>query len=210
MIPDVVCSSGGEMNNSDPQTQVIAYLQELREDSSVYSVQWMTISPLLAGAVSPCALLARYLAHIRRFTFSVVRPLASDHGIEFRLLNSRTSIISFAMPVYLEEGETSSGVLRINGGVLVQPGECDRGELSFISEMCGEGVKVVIRLSDYCPLLLGARKPRRWRKVLYRLTQASIHKLVTVRFLSRLYRELAGAGGRVRVVRVKGTSGEDI
>lgn len=198
------------MDEGFAPTSEIACQQVLREDSSVYSVQWMTISVRHAASVPPASLLDRYLAHVRRFTLSLVRPMQSDSGLDFRLLDSRTSLISFAPPAYAESGTTRSVSLHINGGLLVQPGECNRGELAFITEQHEEGVTVTIRLSDYCPLLLGSSAPGRWRKLFYRLTQAFIHKVVTVRFLARLFHELEGPAGRVRVVRVKSSTGEDI
>ncbi|HEY6837743.1 MAG TPA: hypothetical protein VI389_03290 [Geobacteraceae bacterium] len=198
------------MAGDSTSTREITCQQVLREDASVYSAQWMTISPRHADAVSPPLLLERYLAHVRRFTLSLVRPVQSESGLAFRFLGSHVSLISFAPPEYAESGTLRSLDLHINGGVLVQPGECDRGKLSFMADRHEDGVTVTIRLSDYCPLLLGSATPGRWRKLLYRLTQAFIHKVVTVRFLARLFRELEGPTAPVRVVRVKSATGEDI
>jgi hypothetical protein len=184
--------------------------QVLREDSSVFSIQWMTLPARHAGAVVPERLLERYLAHVRCFTLSLVRPVRSAEGIDFRLIATRLNLLSFAPPLATDNGLSSSTTLRISGGYLVQPRECGRGELSFITEPCGEGIKVVVRLADYCPLLLGSRRPSRGRKLLYRLTQALLHKVVTVRFLIRLYQELEGHGKRVRVVKTRGIAGEEI
>jgi len=188
----------------------IACQQVLREDSSVFSVQWMTLPARHAGAIAPERLLQRYLAHVERFTLSLVRPVRGAEGIDFRLIATRLNLLSLAPPIAADDGLTSSTILLISGGYLVQPSECGRGELSFIIEPCGEGIKVVVRLADYCPLLLGSRRPSRGRKLLYRLTQALLHKIVTVRFLVRLYHELEGHGKRVRVVKARGIVGEEI
>jgi hypothetical protein len=71
-------------------------------------------------------------------------------------------------------------------------------------------VRIGLRLSDYCPLLLGSRTPSLLHKWFYRLTQAAIHKIVTVRFLVRLYRERAGKNACCRVVRVNVRDGEPL
>ncbi|HEX8961062.1 MAG TPA: hypothetical protein VF775_05775 [Geobacteraceae bacterium] len=197
------------MKTEQMHVEEIASQQVLRADSSVFSVQWMTLPPRHAPAITPDRLLERYLAHVRRFTLSLVRPVRSAEGIEFRLLATRLSLLSFGAPIAEGDGVTSSTTLRISGGYLVQPRECDRGELSFITDPGSEGIRITVRLADYCPLLLGSRRPSGWRKLLYRLTQALLHKHVTTRFLARLYHELEGRGRRVRVVKVSG-GGEDI
>ena len=79
-----------------------------------------------------------------------------------------------------------------------------------MAETTNGGVKVTLQLSDYFPRLLGSRTPSLPRKWLYRLTQALIHRIVTVRFLARLYRELEGEKVRFRTVKVYVQSGEDI
>ncbi|HEY6873617.1 MAG TPA: hypothetical protein VI298_12925 [Geobacteraceae bacterium] len=197
------------MAENPARIQEIACQQVLRGDSSVFSAQWLTLHPRHAGAVAPERLLERYLAHVRRVTCSLVRPARSAEGIDFRLLATRLNLLSFGTPGVAHEGMTSSVTLRISGGCLVQPRECGRGELSFIAEPHGEGIKVEVRIAGYCPLLLGSRRPSRGRKLLYRLTQALLHKVVTVGFLVRLYREREGRARRVRVVRVGG-DGENI
>ena len=188
----------------------IACHQVLREDSSVYSSQWTTVPLRHAGDVTPESVLDRYLVHVRRFTLSLVRPVRSTQGIDFRLLGTGVNLLTFAPPVAIENGPARSVTLRISGGWLVQPQECEKGELSFITERRGDGVTVVVRLADYCPLLLGSERPSRGRKLVYRLTQALLHRIVTIRFLVRLYNELEGSGKRVKVVRVRGGDGEDI
>lgn len=198
------------MHDRHPNPREIACQQVLREDSSVCSVQWLTIPAGHAPAVSPPLLLERYLAHVRRCTLSLVRPSRAPGGIEFRLLSTGVTLLSFGVPVVGGDGATRSITLRISGGLLVQPRECGRGELSFIAEPAGDLVQVVVRLADYCPLLLGSRQPSRLRKLVYRLTQSLLHRIVTVRFLLGLYRELEGAGAPVRLVKSQGIAGEEI
>jgi hypothetical protein len=178
--------------------QEIACQQVLVEDSSVFSVQWSTFPVQIAAGLTPRHLLDRYLAYLRRSTFSIIRPSESATGFELRLLGSRLSLISFLPP---EEGGQSL-TLRICGGLLVQPHQCDRGELRFTVEPTPGGVKASLQLSDYCPLILGSSAPSAVRRWLYRLTQAAIHRLVTIRFLMLLYRDLAGSSAPVRVVSV--------
>jgi len=148
----------------------------------------------------------RYLTYIRSCTCSLIRPCRTEGGVEFRLLNSRLSLISFLPPA----PDDASTVLRICGGLLVQPKQCHRGELRFEVIPTGSGTKVSLQLSEFCPLLLGSHSPSLFRHWLYRLTQAAIHRLVTVRFLVLLYRDLAGASLPVRVVKVTVREGRPV
>lgn len=193
-----------------PFTKEIACQQVLMEDSSVFSVQWTTVPAAQRERLSADFLLERYLAYIRRFTFTLIRPVVTAEGIAFCLAGTGRSLILFDPPVRQEHPGQESLTLHICGGFLVQADQCHRGELSFILEDGAEGVRLILRLADYCPLLLGNGKPSRLRKWLYRFTQAYIHKVVTVRFLARVYGELAGAGGCVRVVRVRVREGEEL
>lgn len=186
--------------------QEIACQQVLVEDSSVFSIQWSTFPTHIAVGLSPQQLLERYLTYIRRATCSIIHPSESATGVEFRLLASSISLISFLPPQVEEESLT----LRICGGWLVQPHQCHRGEVRFLVEPQHNGTKVGLELSDYCPLILGSSSPSVLRRWLYRLTQAAIHRLVTVRFLTRLYRDLAGSASRVRVVNVQVRDGRPI
>lgn len=186
--------------------QEIACQQVLVEDSSVFSVQWSIFPDRIAAGLTPRTLLDRYLLHIRRATLSAIRPSESATGIEFRLLGSRVSLISFLPP---ETGEDHA-TLRICGGLLVQPRQCRRGELQFAVTATPEGARVSLQLSDYCPLILGSSTPSPVRRWLYRLTQAAIHRLVTIRFLTLLYRDLAGASAPVRVVNVSVREGRPV
>jgi len=190
----------------DRHSQEIACQQVLLEDCSVFSVQWSTFPHGIAEGLTPRHLLERYLAHIRRATLSAIRPAQSSEGIEFRLLGSRLSLISFLPP---EEGPAGL-TLRICGGLLVQSRHCHRGELLFTVQPTQEGIKACLQLSDYCPLILGSSTPSRLRRWLYRLTQAAIHRLVTIRFLVLIYRELAGSAAPVRVLKVNLRQGEPL
>jgi hypothetical protein len=146
------------------------------------------------------------MTYIRSATLSVIRPSLSSTGVEFRLLNSQLSLISFLPP---EMGDGSL-TLRICGGKLVQPHQCDRGELQFAVLPTPEGIKISLQLSDYCPLILGNSSPSFIRLCLYRITQAAIHRLVTIRFLVLLYRDLAGSSPPVRVVNVNMRDGRPV
>ena len=179
--------------------QEIACQQVLLEDATVFSIQWSVFPGRLAAALAPEELLKRYLDCIRSSTATIVRPRETQDGIELRLLGSGPSLISFLPPVI----EGKSLVVRIRGGLLVQPRQQDRGELRFGVEKSTEGTRVALRLSGYCPLILGGPSPSLLRRWFYRLTQAAIHRLVTVRFLTLLHRELAGQTARVRMVGVR-------
>ena len=191
--------------------KTIGFQQVLLQDSSVNSTQWMTLPSTYCETLDPSQLLERYLRHIRLFTLTLIRPsYVSAHELEFRLLNTRYSLISFTGPHFATTEGVHMVSLSICGGLLVQRDNCRRGGLSFITKKIRNGLKVIVQLSDYCPLLLGSARPARWRKVLYRLTQAYIHRIVTIRFLSRLYRDLEGNTATVRVVRRRTRHGEDI
>jgi hypothetical protein len=188
------------------KNQEIACQQVLVEDSSVFSIQWSVFPTPVATGLSPRNLLERYLFYIRRTTCTIIRPTVTDTGIEFRLFDSNWSLISFLPPV----AETGSEILRICGGLLVQPHQCSRGELRFTVEPAPAGIKVSLQLSDFCPLILGSSSPSPIRRWLYRLTQAAIHRLVTVRFLVLLYRDLAGSSARVRIVSARVREGQPV
>jgi hypothetical protein len=191
---------------SRPASQEIACQQILAEDASVFSVQWTDLPDSVAQALSSEALLERYLEFIRKYTLTLIRPKSEKQGIEFRLIGTNVSLISFLPP----EHAGGHSTLRICGGFLVQPRQCDRGELRFGVECFPESIRVSLQLSDYCPLILGSRYPSVVRYWLYRFTQAAIHRLVTVRFLRLLYQELAGSYHGFRVVNVVVRSGKPV
>lgn len=184
----------------------VACQQVLTADGSVFSIQWTTLPPEVATGLSPDKLLERYLAHIRRFTLSLIRPTATPDGIHFRLAGTRISLISFLPPQ--EDRQTVR--LRICGGALVQPRDCRSGDIAFSLEPVPEGCRAAVTLSEYCPIILGSRRPTLFRKLLYRWTQAYIHRMVTVGYLVRLSRELCGAGTCIRTVTVRIREGEDV
>ena len=188
----------------------IACQQVLLDGATVFSLQWLILPARHEGKLHPEQLLARYLAHVRRATLSLVRPQAGNGGVGFLLLDSRVSLLTFSGPLLADSPHGTTATLRICGGLLVQPRQCHRGQLVFRAEKVATGIKVSLELSDYCPLLLGSQTPSPWRKLLYRLTQAHVHKIVTVRFLAMLHGELEGERGRVRVVPVTVRDGEDI
>lgn len=184
----------------------IACQQVIVEDASVFSVQWTDLPVRLAGDLSAQELLIRYVGYIKKCTLTLIRPVILESGVEFRLIATDRSLISFLPPVYTNGFAT----LRICGGFLVQSHQCDRGELRFGVESSPHTVRVSLQLSDFCPLILGSRSPSPARFWLYRLTQAAIHRLVTVRFLSLLYHELAGPSAGVRIVKVAVRAGKPV
>jgi hypothetical protein len=184
----------------------VACQQVLVEDSSVFSIQWSVFPVSVVAGLTPQLLLERYLSYIRRTTCAVIQPHGVESGIEFRLCGSRLSLISFLPPAV----EAGAVVLRICGGLLVQPQQCNRGELKIFVEQMAEGTKISLQLSDYCPLILGSSSPSAVRRWLYRLTQAAIHRLVTVRFLVLLYRDLVGHSVRVKLVSASVREGQPV
>lgn len=183
----------------------IACQQVLLEDSSVFSIQWTDLPAMLASGMTPQRLLEAYLGAIKRMTWGLIQPNVAADGISFQLFG-RLPLLCFLRPE--PEGDWLS--LRICGGLLVQRDQCDRGELAFSCETRPDNlIRVTLRLSDYCPLLLGSPRPSVVRRWLYRMTQATLHRLVTVRFLARLYRELGGTAQRVQTVRVQVQQGRN-
>lgn len=181
-----------------PQPQQIACQQVLVEDNSVFSIQWTDLPSELAADLTPEALLGHYLAAIRRMTGGLIQPVQTAENVSFNLFGS-LPLLCFLPP----EPEQGWLALRICGGLLVQRDQCDRGELAFNCSILATGqVRLTLRLSDYCPLLLGSTNPSAIRRWLYRLTQATLHRLVTVRFLAQLYRRLGGTAAKVTTVRV--------
>jgi hypothetical protein len=182
------------------KVQEIACQQVLVEDSSVFSIQWSIFPADIVGSMTAEELVMRYLEYIRRFTATLIRPEISSDGIRFRFLSSSINLITFIPLVLHGDENCSSAVMYVNGGLLVQPRECHRGELLFKVEKMEPDVRVSLQLSDFCPLLLGGPEPSFVRRWTYRLTQAAIHRLVTVRFLVLLYRSLGGSSKKVRLV----------
>lgn len=184
----------------------ISCQQVLSEDASVFSTQWADLPVALAGRLAAEELLCRYLGYIKTFSLTLIRPKTLESGIEFRLIGTGVSLLSFLPPEYADGFAT----LHICGGFLVQPRQCDRGELRLGVEHLPESVRVSLQLSDFCPLILGSRSPSLARYWLYRITQAAIHRLVTLRFLSLLSHELAGPSIKVRIVHVSIRPGKPV
>ena len=189
----------------------IACQQILLQDGSVYSVQWLELPQRCAGRVTGRYLLTRYLKLVRDCTLSLVRPVVSPDGIEFRLLESSLAFLRFAPPEFLCGPAGEAVHLRTVGGLLVREGEDPgTGKFSFVSEIGEAGVRVTVQLFYSRPLLLGSARPSWLRRLLFRCTQGLIHRKLTVRFLSNLYRELTGDRGRTRVKQVRVKEGRDI
>lgn len=168
----------------------IACEEAILDDSSVISRQWIILPHKYSAPLTPALLVERYLAFVRQCTLSVVQPVISGKTTAFSLFGSSFVLLAFAGPEFTGDSHVQTASLRIDGGLLLQRNECGKGMLSFTLEIMEEGVRVIVQVSDYCPLLLGSRKPSKIRKWFYRCTQAAVHKIITVRFLAYLYREL--------------------
>jgi hypothetical protein len=188
----------------------IACQQVLKEDASVFSLQLAVFPGGYAEKLTPDFIMDRYFSYLHKVTLTFARPVRTANGVEFRFLSTRFHLLTFAAPLKKKEKGIDSITLRICGGQFVQGDQCNRGKFSFSSEKVPDGVKVVVRLSDYFPRLLGSGTPGLFRKSLYRFTQALIHKFVTTRFLVFLFKELTGVKPCFRIVPVHEETGEDI
>ena len=168
----------------------IACRDVILEDSSVFSRQWIKIPLIDKALLTPAFLVESYMAFLRKCTLSIVQPVQSGGNTAFALFGSSFPLLVFSGPEFSSDDRSQSANLRIEGGLLVQRNESGKGMLSFIIEKVDEGVKVAVQVSDYCPLLLGGRKPSKIRRWVYLCTQALVHKIITSRFLSHLYRQL--------------------
>lgn len=190
---------------TDPER--VAFQQVLAEDRSVFSIQWITIPNGNSGLTSE-KLLARYLSYIEKVTLRLIKTRMSAEGVTMRLSPAGPDLISLLPPLTVRSENGTRTTLRICGGFLVQPGECNVGQLDFLTESVPSGTRVTLRLADYCPLLLGSRQPSLFRRWLYRLTQALIHKVVVVRFLAMIYRTSTGKGLKKGIVKAAVRQGE--
>jgi hypothetical protein len=197
------------MKKEQPKIE-IACQQVLTHEASVFSIQWTVIPERYGAALTPDFVLERYFSYLQRFTLFLVRPAWTENGLEFRLLTTKLHLLAFSAPVHAGAGGVASITFHICGGPFVQSKLCDRGMFSFITEKIPGGVKVTVRLAEYHPRLLGNTTPGRFRKNLYRMTQAFVHKLATTRFLASLYRELAGEKPSFTIVKTHVQAGEDI
>jgi len=174
----------------------IASSDFIREDHSVFSRQWIELPHADLPLLTPAFLVESYLCYLRKSTLSIIRPVRSGGKTIFALFGSFLPLLIFSGPEFSEDDHAQSAILRINGGLLVQRNECGKGMLSFKIEVVGEGVKVAVEVSDYCPLLLGRAKPSKLRKWLYRCTQALLHRKITSRFLYYLHSQLESGKSR--------------
>ena len=188
----------------------IAFQQILEADHSVFSIQTVIIPHGRQSELTADILLKFYCDYIERFTCGLIRIEENPEGIEFRLAGTTLALIKFAPRVAEEAGSIQKTTLRISGGLLVQPEECDRGQLDFIIEAVASGTRATLKLSDYCPLILGSSQPSIARRWLYRLTQAYLHKIVTVRFLAMVYRKITGKRLTKNAIRIAVRQGKDI
>lgn len=193
----------------DTGTDRIACQQILEEDHSVFSIQTVVIPhgeyPLFTSA----ELLRLYLSYIQSFTLGLIRPEETREGVHFRLAGTGLAIIEFSPPLTEKYAAGEKTTLCICGGLLVQPKECDRGQLDFIVQTIAAGTRATLKLADFCPLILGSSRPSLWRKWLYRLTQAYMHKIVTIRFLAMVYHKITGRRLRKNVVSIAVRHGKD-
>lgn len=188
--------------------RTIEFHQVLKTDGTVHSHQWMVLPAMCAADLAVEDVVARYLAFLRCCTLGLVSPGRNADGITLRFLG--LPLIRLCLPVVTRNETATHADLFINGGLLVQRESCSRGQLRFSIISVPERLRIEIRLSDYCPLLLGSRTPTRFRKWLYHITQASIHKLVTIRFLASLCRDLTGIKPPYNVVKDPLADAEDI
>jgi len=184
--------------------------QNLTNEGSVYSVQWMVVPECSARQVTAELLLARYLKLVRDCTLSLVRPVLNADGIEFRFLTSCCAFLRFAPPEYLRGKESETVQLRTIGGLLVRKGEPGLGRFSFASQRTEGGMRITVELLYCRPLLLGSGTPSLLRKFLFSITQGQIHKAITIRFLADLYRDLTGRKSRIQVTALRVGNGQDI
>lgn len=187
----------------------IAFQQILEKDHSVFSIQTVVIPMAGSDVLSAETLLQLYFDYIERFTFGLIRTEESPDGIAFLLTGTRLALIRFSPRIAAGSEPARKVTLRISGGLLVQPKECDRGQLDFMVEAVESGTRATLKLSDYCPLLLGSSQPSSWRKWLYRLTQAYLHKIVTVRFLALVYKKITGKRLTKDLIKIAVRDGQD-
>ncbi len=186
----------------------IEFHQVLKTDGTVHSHQWIVLPDNSAAELFVEDIAARYFAFLRSCTLGLVNPERNADGIALRFLG--LPLICLCLPAVTCNETATHADLFINGGLLVQRDSCSRGQLRFSILRTPGQIRIEIRLSDYCPLLLGSHTPTRFRKWLYHMTQASIHKLVTIRFLARLCSDLTGITPPCNVVNTSLADAEDI
>lgn len=192
--------------SSARKRQEIACQQILQKDFSVFSVQSCLFKTEIASKLTSEYLLQRYLSYIRSCTATIIRPSINDKGVEFKLFNSRLTLLGFSPPTIV----AGTLILSICGGLLVERHKKQQGEFRFTVRKQADGVFTSLQLSEYCPLILGSAKPSIFRRTLYRFTQAAIHRFVTVNFFAILYKELTGEKSDVDLINVQIRDGSAI
>ena len=188
--------------------RTIEFHQVLKTDGTVHSHQWIVLPTACAADLSVEDIVTRYLVFLRSCTLGLVNPERTSDGIALRLLG--LLLIRLCLPVVTCDETATHADLFINGGLLVQRESCSKGQLRFSIISTPKQIRIEIRLSDYCPLFLGSHHPTRFRKWLYHITQASIHKLVTIRFLASLCCDLTGIKPSFNVVKNSLSDADDI
>lgn len=188
--------------------RTIEFHQVLKMDGTVHSHQWIVLPAMSAPDLSVEDIVVRYLAFLRFCTHGLVNPERNADGIALRCLG--IPLIRLCLPVVTRSETVTHADLFINGGFLVQRNSCSRGQLRFSIISAPGQIRIEIRLSDYCPLLLGSQTPTRFRKWLYHITQSSIHKFVTIRFLATLCSDLTGCKPPFKVVKNSLADAEDV
>lgn len=186
----------------------IEFHQVLKTDGTVHSHQWIVLPADCAPDLSVEDIVARYLTFLRFCTLGIIIPRHNANGVALCFLG--LPLIRLCLPVVSRNETATHADLFINGGLLVQRDTSSRGQLRFSIISAAEMLRIEIRLSDFSPLLLGSHTPTRFRKWLYHITQASIHKLVTIRFLASLYSKLTGVQPPFNIVKNSLDNAEDI
>lgn len=190
------------MTSAIPPDREIACQQVLLADASVFSVQWTDLPAAHAAGVTAETIYRRYLTVVRSRTGGLIVPRESCREVAF-LLAGRYPLLRFRLPL---PGRSAGGRefrLHIHGGLLVQSAARNRGELLFrVEPLPDGGRRIVLQVTDYHPVLLGSHRPSLFRRWLYRLTQAAVHRWLTIRFLAGLHRAPTGVAAKVRLVPV--------
>src|SRR4051812_40747185 len=107
-----------DIETGDPSARgIIDCRQILQDDATVFSRQRLVFPSPGGDDITPLSLLERYLNLVHRTTAGIVRPVRSPLGIDFRILGTGLSLISFIGP-RLSTGGGALG-LAICGGILV-------------------------------------------------------------------------------------------
>ena len=135
----------------------IEFHQVLKTDGTVHSHQRVFLPAACSPDLVVEDIVVRYLAFLRSCSRRLVNPELNADGIALRLLG--LPLICLSLPVVTRSETATHADLFINGGLLVQRDSCSRGQLRFSIFTTPEQIRIEIRLSDYCPLLLGPTPP---------------------------------------------------